>query len=265
MTDLDNFLASHNYSEATKSTYAYVIRELEGQPIRKWGAGELFKFVKRENWGDSMQYVALNACKSFIRWKYGEKHKALSAKIKHVKSKQQRSLNQQQLIQLLAMFDTYTPRGARNQCIVALAADSGLRVAELARVSLANMDLEKRKIEVKTKGGQWEFASYSPETAAIIDRWLSYRNDPNKINTLFMLKTSSIKTLFRRWSKKVGFKISPHDCRRGFAMMSMRNGAPTRIIQEAGRWGEIGMVEHYTRGIEAEAIQPYLPMHNLIK
>ena len=78
-----------------------------------------------------MQYVALNACKSFIKWSCGLKHPALSAKVKRGKPKPQRAINQKQLIDLLAMFDTYTPIGARDQCLVAIAADTGLRVPSL--------------------------------------------------------------------------------------------------------------------------------------
>lgn len=274
--DLSNFLASHAYSDATKVTYAYVLEELIEQSFEEWGAGELLSFVKRENWGDSMQYVALNACKSFIKWSRGAIHPALSAKVKRGKPKPQRALTVDQLIELLALFDTYTALGARNQCIVAVAADTGLRVSELASILLANVDLEHRTILAKIKGGQWKYGIYSPETAAILDRWLSYRKPADGVNALFIslkenkrygkpLTKSGIQSLFKRCAKKLDFKISPHDCRRGFATMSTRNGAPSRVVQEAGRWSNIEMVERYTRTIEAEAIQPYLPMHNVIK
>lgn len=275
-TEVQNFLASHAYSDATKATYAYILKELINQSFEKWRAGDLLNFVKRKNWGDSMQYVALNACKSFIRWTQGSTHPALSAKIKRSKPKPQRALNQSQLIKLLALFDTYAAIGARNQCIIAIAADTGFRVSELASILLANVDLEHRTILVKIKGGQWAYGVYSPETAAILDRWLSYRQPADGVNALFIsLKENShmgrpftktgIQTLFKRCSAKLGFNVSPHDCRRGFATMSTNNGAPSRIIQVAGRWSNIEMVERYTRTIEADAIQPYLPMHNAVK
>lgn len=271
-----DFLASHEYSEATKATYAYILEGLIEHPFNEWGAGDLLEFVQRKNWGDSMQYVALNACKSFIKWSHGSTHAALSAKIKRSRPKPQRALNQNQLIEILALFDTYTAQGARNQCIIAIAADTGLRVSELASIQLANVDREHGTILVKIKGGQWQYAIYSPETAAILERWLSYRKPADGVNSLFIslkenkrygrpFTKSGIQSLFKRCSKKLGFKISPHDARRGFATMSTNNGAPSRVIQVAGRWSNIEMVERYTRTIEAEAIQPYLPMHNVSK
>lgn len=275
-SQINNFLASHRYSDATKSTYAYVIEDLIKHPLDEWGAGDLLRFVQKKTWGDSMQYVALNACKSFIKWHHGSSHPALSAKVKRSRPKPQRALNQKQLIEMLAMFDTYTPIGARDQCLVAIAADTGLRVSELASILLANIDLEHRTILVKIKGGQWQYAVYSPETAAILDRWLSYRKPADGVNSLFLslaknkshgkaFTKSGIQTLFKKWSIKLGFKISPHDMRRGFATISTQHGAPSRIIQVAGRWSNIDMVERYTRTIEAEAIQPFLPMHNMHK
>jgi len=274
--DLSNFFASHKYSDATKVTYTYVLEELITKPFNKWEAGELLSFIKRENWGDSMQYVALNACKSFIKWSHGATHPALSTKVKRGKPKPQRALTEGQLIKLLALFDTYTTQGARDQCIMAIAADTGLRVSELASILLANVDLEHRTILAKIKGGQWNYGIYSPETAAILDRWLSYRKPADGVNSLFIslkenkrygkpFTKSGIQSLFKRCAKKLDFKISPHDMRRGFATISTRNGAPSRVVQEAGRWSSIEMVERYTRTIEAEAIQPYLPMHNTVK
>lgn len=273
-SQVNDFLASHTYSDATKATYAYVIKDMIKHPIKKWGAGDLLNFVKSKKWGDSMQYVALNACKSFIRWKFGDRHKALSAKVKRPTSKPQRALNQKQLIELLALFDTYTPIGARDQCIIAIAADTGFRVSELANITLDDINFDERTIIARVKGGQHEFGVYSPETGAILDRWLSYRKPLTKCNALFIsihqkhnqgekFSMFGIKSLFKRCSKRLGYKISPHDCRRGFATMSILNKAPTRIVQAAGRWSNIEMVELYTRSIQAQAIQPYLPMHNL--
>lgn len=273
---ISNFLASNPYAKSTKETYAHILNELVELPFAEWEAGELLSFVERKGWGDSKKYVSLNACKSFIKFLYGESHPALSAKVKRVMSKPQRALTYAQLIVLLALFDTYTPEGARNQCIVAVAIDTAFRVAELSKIKLADIDRQNRTILVITKGGNWKYGVYSEETGAIMDRWLSYRKPADGTNGLFTnlkkdrryglpISKAGIQTLFKRWSKKVGFLVSPHDLRRGMATISTKNNAPTRIVQVAGRWSDINMVEHYTRTIEAQAIQQYLPMHNLPK
>jgi integrase len=69
--------------------------------------------------------------------------------------------------------------------------------------------------------------------------------------------------IFKAWSRKIGFRISPHDLRSSFATLSTIYGAPSRTVQLAGRWSSIEMVEHYTGNLRLEAIRAYLPMANL--
>lgn len=275
-TEVSNFLASREYSEATKTIYARVLDELAPLDVSKWGAGDLLSFVKRESWGNSWQCAALYACRAFIRWKFGNQHPALFAKLKRVTGKAQRSMNADQVLTLLASFDTYTAMGARDQAILATALDTGFRVSELARIQLADVDLENGTIQVIVKGGQWGFGFISPETAAIIDRYLSYRRDITKCGALFItlkenkrrgqqMHTQGIQTLFKRWGNKAGFTLSAHDARRSFATLSTENGAPTRLLQSAGRWSDIKMVERYTANLNGRAVKPFLPMANLNK
>lgn len=274
--EVENFLASHAYSDATHAAYKRVLIELAQMDTAAWSTSRLLQFVKRDTWGNSWQCTALYACRKFLRWKHGNQHPALTAKIKRIKPKPQRSMNYDQVLQLLASFDTYTSIGARDQALLAIAIDTGFRVAELARIQLRDIDRAGRTIQCIVKGGQWGYGIYSPETAAIVERWLAYRTPRDGVNNLFIslkkgahygsaLSVDGIKTIFKRWGKKCGFPLSPHDARRTFARLSTRNGAPTRLLQIAGRWHDIKQVERYTQGIEAAAITPYLPMHNTPK
>jgi integrase len=52
--------------------------------------------------------------------------------------------------------------------------------------------------------------------------------------------------------------------RRTFATIAIRNGAPTRVVQAAGRWADVAMVEHYTAAIEAEDFERYSPVESLM-
>jgi integrase/recombinase XerD len=273
-SEVSDFLASHTYSDATRAIYARVLSNLNDQDLNAWSASDLLAYVKKDSWGNSLQCTALYALRKFIRWKYGAAHPALSAKIKRIKPRPQRSMSYEQVLTLLASFDTYTAIGARDQALLAVALDTGFRVSELARIQLADVDLEHRSIQVVIKGGQWGFGVYSPETGAILDRWLSFRKPADGVNALFVsvkknrrigrqLTPEGIKTLFKRWGEKAGFKLSPHDARRTFAMLSTRNGAPSRVLQVAGRWSDIKMVERYTAQLEASAIAQYLPMANI--
>lgn len=273
--EVANFLASNAYSDATKNTYAGVLEELAHHDTSQWSASDLLFFIQREKWGSNTQYVNLAACRKFIAWRHGSNHPALSARVKRIKPRAQRSMSIAQVIELLASFDTYTAKGARDQALAAVAIDTGLRAAELARVQLADVDLEHRTMQVIVKGGQWGIAVFSPETAAIIERWLYYRKPADGVNNLFIslalnknkgraLTTSGVKINFKRWGISLGWKLSPHDARRTFATVSTILGAPSRVVQAAGRWSNIQMVERYTANIDAQAITPYLPVSHAL-
>jgi len=275
-TEVQNFLASHTFSEATKHTYSRVLEELTRHDTTSWSASDLLSFVQREKWGNATQYLNLAACRKFIAWKHGANHPATFARLKRIKGKQQRALTMEQVIELLASFDPHTAKGARDLALAALAIDTGLRASELARVKLTDMDRERTSLQVIVKGGQWGFAFYSPETANYIEKWIAFRKPAEDVDNLFVslrqskdqgkaLTVHGIKITFKRWGLKLGFKLSPHDARRTFATVSTILGAPSRIVQAAGRWSNIEMVERYTHGIDAQAIAPYLPISHAVK
>jgi len=275
MSDIDRFFIERGFSRATQATYRRVLGDLVSVPdLERLDAVGLLSFYDRPHWGNSMRYVAVSASRSFLRWRYGAGHPALSARIKRRRPKRQRSLSESQLVALLSSFDTSTPKGARDLAIASLAVDARLRVSELARLRLSDVDLRLCSLQVVVKGGEWGDGVFSPATANIISAWVARRKPTGEDDHLFLstqgmtkgrgLTVNGIKTTVRRWGEAVGFKLSPHDFCRTFAILSTQNGAPSRVVQAAGRWANIEMVEHYTRNLEQEAIRPYLPIERLL-
>jgi len=282
--DVDRFLASQSYSAATRETYRRVLILLNQRidqdpdqdpsvdPLIQIEPAELLRFVDREGWGNSQQYVALCACRKFLAWRFGLAHPALSARIKRVRPRRQRVLTVQRALALLACFDTYTPKGCRDLAIAALGLDTGLRASEFCRLRLADVDLEQRTLQVVVKGGQWGVGVYSPETAQYLREWIAVRRVAPGVGTLFTstrtgrpLTRSGLGCIVRKWGNAIGVKLSPHDLRRSFATLSTIFGAPSRLVQAAGRWESIEMVEYYTQGIDPAAITPFLPVSQLRK
>lgn len=274
--EVENFLASFGYSEATKETYRYVLALLVVEDWSAWNASDLLRFVQRPNWGNSMQYVALCACKKYIADMAGAHHPALRARVKRVRPKRGRSLDLDGIMKLLASFDPYTPIGARDLALASLAIDTGLRASELAQVELADVDLEHRTLQAIVKGGSWGFAVYSAHTAAFIGRWLSFRQPADGVGRLFVslrdnkdrgkpLTKHGVKAIFRKWGRALGMKLSPHDARRTFGNVASLLGAPTTVTMAAGRWESEESFKRYQLEITARAIEPYLPVSNALK
>ena len=269
--DIERFLASHAYAQTTIRTYANILQRLvtEADPTAMT-AKDLINFVHKKEWGNSRQCVALAASQKYIGWKYGQTHPALQAKIKRTAGKPQRALDQETAIKLLASFNTYKPSGARDLALCSLALDSGLRASELCRLTILDTDLRNRTLQVIVKGGQWAAAIYSEQTAAHIDRWLSYRKEGGSqlFTNVFTgegLTSEGLGSIVKEWGRRIGIKLSPHDLRRSFATLATQFGAPERVLMAGGRWSNSQMISRYTRTLKLEAMRQYLPISGLSK
>lgn len=269
---VEDFLASHPYAESTIRTYKNILARLVAeQTPAAMTAIDLVNFVRKKEWGNSRQCVALAASQKYIGWKYGQTHPALQARIKRVAGKPQRALDGVTALKLLASFDTYKAKGSRDLAICALTLDTGLRASELCRLLISNTDIEHRTLQVIVKGGKWAAAVYSEPTAEYIRHWLLYRKTANGPGYLFTnifngkgLSNKGLGNIVKHWGEKIGIKLSPHDLRRSFATLATElMGAPERVLMEGGRWSNSAMISRYTRTLKLEAMRKYLPVNGL--
>lgn len=271
--EIENFLASFRYSASTKDSYRRVLSLLVVVPdLDQLDAAGLIAFLDRPGWKNAQQNLALFCAKKFLRWKFGDLHPALSATIVRIKPKPRRFLSPDRALEVLASFNPYKPSGARDLAMIAFGLDTGFRRAELCGVMFADVNFYTNTAAALCKGGQYQYGVFSAETAALLGSWLSFRKPADGVGNLFLntrtgraLTGSGCGCIFKRLTKRLGFAISAHDLRSSFATLATLNGAPSRTTQEAGRWSSIVMVEHYTGNLRADAIRPYLPVHNLLK
>ncbi len=64
----------------------------------------------------------------------------------------------------------------------------------------------------------------------------------------------------RKWGKKLGVRMSPHDFRRTMASIATIQGAPEDIAMKAGGWKSHQVFRSYTVGVTAKEIDPYSPV-----
>lgn len=268
---IENFLSSHPYAETTKRTYLDILKRLINHEPDTLTAQTLLDFINSQNWGNSRSCVALAASQKYLSWAYGNSHPSLTAKIKRVTGKPQRALTSDTARLLLASFDPYTPKGSRDLAIATLALDTGLRCSELCRLLQSDTNTQQRVLQVIVKGGQWEAAVFSDETAAHIDRWNEFRKNLHPKGELFCniltgnkLTSNGLNSTIKIWGQNIGIKLSPHDLRRSFAVISTENGAPERVLMAGGRWTNSQMIQRYTRTLKLDAMRKYLPVHSLI-
>ncbi len=187
----------------------------------------------------------------------------------------QRTLNFQQASALLMACDTGMNKGRRDLAMVALMLDTGLRAAEICRLRVEQLDLPSQSLHVVCKGGADESAVYSMETANYLSAWLANRGQTARCPNVFVsfnnmnyggaLTTSGLRCLFHALGQRAGLpNLSPHDLRRSFATLTTLAGAPGRIVQTAGRWHDLALVERYTQATTASDIAPYSPVHRIM-
>lgn len=272
MNNVEGFLSSHPFSDMTKRTYLHILTrfsaEVESPAVMT--AAELVRWVDKSEWGNARRCVAVACVKKYLAWAYGQLHPALGAKIKRIRGKVPRTMRKEQVLDLLASFDTMSAKGARDLAIASLLLDTGLRESEVCRLKQADTDTEHRILQVLVKGGAWEFAVFSEETSAYIEHWKRYRERLNPQGFLFVhsktgegITPEGLYSIVNAWGKKIGVKMSPHDFRRTFATIASESGAPDRVIMEGGRWKSTQMVTRYTRALKLESMRNWLPMSKL--
>lgn len=272
---LENFLSSHPYAETTKRTYTDLLTKfLQATDPKTLTAERLLRYIQSQNWKNARQCLALACFTTYLKFMYGVSHPALSARIKRSSGKIQRAITQLQLDQLLATFNRYTPKGARDLAIAAMFVQTGFRCSEICRLNQADVDTERGLAQVIVKGGNWEIGIFQPDTAAHIEWWKRYRETLSpKDGTLFIsLKSTSkgkaltpegLNRIVAEWGRRINIALSPHDFRRSFATITSENGGPDGLIMDGGRWHDQKVFNRYTRTRRLDALRKFLPSTTL--
>ncbi|MBI5942893.1 MAG: tyrosine-type recombinase/integrase [Chloroflexi bacterium] len=270
-TSIENFLSSHPYAKTTKRTYSDILSHfIDSTDITSITAETLLAYIDSRAWGNARQCLALACITAFIKHTYGHAHPALNAKIKRTSGKLQRAITQEQLDQLLATFNRFTPKGARDLAIAAMLSQTGFRCAEICNLKQADTDTERGFGQVIAKGGQWRVGAFNPDTAAHIEHWKRYREGLQpKGGYLFVslksnyvghkLTPEGLNRIIAKWGESINISLSPHDFRRGFATMTGENGGPDTLIMYGGGWSSQSSFNKYTRRAQLAALRKFLP------
>lgn len=266
-----------NAAETTIEAYLYEVDRLmkfyPGQDPREFGLDVLTAYLasrKQSGLGPAALYRATNALRSFYKFHCGAESPAKNLPMKKPKWSKQRSLTLEQVGDLLASIDTSRPIGKRNLALVSFMIDTGFRASEICRLNDEQVDLKNRLAWVRVKGGQDGFGAFSEATAAYCLTWRAERGQIARCEAFFVgfelhrpgnrLTREGLTDIIRAIGQGAGLRLSPHDLRRTFATLAILMGAPSRLVQIAGRWSDLKLVERYTQSITAKAIDPYSPV-----
>ena len=168
------------------------------------------------------------------------------------------------LRQLLAACPA-TALGARDRAVVMTLLDTGLRVSELVRLTLDDVELETRRLRVLyAKGNKQRVVAFSDDCRQEILGFLRVRGD--EPGTLFCasdghgslrqtvaLRPNGVKQMLRRLGRTTGLaKVHAHRFRHTFATWSIEQGARELDVQLLLGHSSPDMVRRYASSYNSE-------------
>jgi len=174
---------------------------------------------------------------------------------------------------LAACPDTF--EGRRNKALVALLADSGLRISEALRLRVEDVNFASRVVAVRTGKGQKDGVGFfGAETAQMLRAWLQARKDVVAEDFLFAHAggwpfTRDYGThLLHRLSVRAGLqrKLGPHALRHYAATSILRQTGDLELVRQVLRHESLAMAlryAHLTKPDVSRKFRRASPLDNL--
>jgi integrase/recombinase XerC len=228
----------------------------------------------------STRYNRYSGCRQFFVWcvREDELDSSPMANVRPPKVPELRTemLTVEQMKALLADCQGKDFVARRDTAIILFLADTGVRLSELANLTVDDVDLRGRVAHVVGKGRRPRTVPFGVRTAQALDRytrvrrqharagapnlWLAEKNKPP-------LTVEGVKQMLQRRGRSIGVRVHAHMFRHGFADAWLRAGGSEGDLQELAGWKSSQMVRRYAAANRAqrarEAYRRLSPMDSL--
>lgn len=184
-----------------------------------------------------------------------------------------RSLSERQVEALLAAPDVSTALGQRDRAMLELMYASGLRVSELVRLALPQVDLRQGVVQVVGKGGRERLVPMGEEAMARVRAYVLEGRRELTLNVssdwLFVTARGEPMTrqnfwhLVKRHARAAGIAqaLSPHTLRHAFATHLVEHGADLRSVQTLLGHADLSTTQIYTHVARARLRELHARYH----
>ena len=140
----------------------------------------------------------------------------------------------------------------RDLAIIDILASTGMRVGELVKLNINDIDFENRECVVFGKGNKERPVYFDARTKIHLKNYLNSRTDEN--SALFVsldapydrLKISGVEIRLRQLGRRLGIqKVHPHKFRRTVATKAIDKGMPIEQVQSLLGHSQIDTTMHY--------------------
>jgi integrase/recombinase XerD len=167
-----------------------------------------------------------------------------------------RWVGEHDMLRLIDTPDATTLRGLRDRAMISVAYAAGLRVSELVRLELGDVDMKQGVLAAFGKGGKRRLVPLGQIALDHIEAYLEARRDPEHDNdkTLFRAPSGGPLTrqafwkIVRRYARAAGIQgdVYPHQLRHSFATHLLAAGADLRSVQSMLGHADVATTEIYT-------------------
>ncbi|MBQ0066595.1 MAG: tyrosine-type recombinase/integrase [Phascolarctobacterium sp.] len=234
--------------------------------------------------GTKAQY--LRAVKHFFKWASSEglyKNVAdniKGAKVKHDNSKKE-AFTEADIKTILESIDQTTEEGKRNYLMILLSVTGGLRIIEMQRADIADLQTIKGQkvlyIQGKGRDEKDEYIKIVPELEKGFEEYFEMRNNPKKNEPLFAstgnrarggrLAEPSISRIIKNVFKESGFdcsKLTAHSLRHTSNTLLFKATNDLYKTQRHARHADPKTTEIYIHAVEREKDQSEQTIYNQI-
>jgi integrase len=213
-----------------------------------------FLLKRSDRWAPSTKMYARRAFRSFFRFALEagaiDEDPAAAIKPMKVSTPPVRTPGQSERLELVRSCLT-----VRDVAIVDVLFGTGMRRAELAALSVDDVDIVEGTIEIRqSKAGRPRIAAMDERARRAMAAWLDERafRRPTHDGVWLkehggQLKSSGIKMALRRVSDRSGVEFSSHDARRAFAVAWLTMGGSETGLMAVCGWSSTAMIARYVR------------------
>lgn len=169
-------------------------------------------------------------------------------------------LYEQEIASLFTSIDIQTPLGIRNYALLELLYATGIRVAEMCHIKIADLDFDTSMLLVHGKGGKMRYVPVGEFALVAIKDYLEQARPQLSskrtaaTTTLFLnnhgtdLTDRGVRDILKRITEQAGtnIKLAPHMIRHTFATHLLNNGADLRSVQELLGHANLSSTQIYT-------------------
>lgn len=261
-----------NYSGHTISNYGrdlkFLSAFLKNKTIDRLAAREYLLELEKKKYSRRSIARKLSAARSFFRYLIREKKTKVNPFQNLLTPKLPKKLPNflypEEMKNLLEAVDN-----KRDLSILELLYGTGMRVTEISRMNLGDLDLDENEIRVFGKGSKERIVLFGSRAKKALEEYLKNVRSSllkgMKTNAFFIgrrgsrLTTRHIERIIRFYARKAGIqkKVSPHTLRHSFATHLLEGGADLRMVQELLGHVSLSTTQVYTHVTRERLKQVY--------